>query len=135
MAIRNNTPVLAALVAAFLIGAGGVAAGDGTSDGKPSESSKRELPEPVAELVDALSDVERVEALEDDTFAVHRRMKITGSRLPQNVTIRVNEKGEVVDWGDRPMLTRTYTREDLYRTGHADVAEGLSNLDPAVRPR
>jgi hypothetical protein len=129
--------LLAAAALTSLLGTAVAADNDEMTSASPAteRSAESDLPEPVAELVGALSGVQRVEVLEDDTFAVHRRMVVTGSRIPRRVTIRVDENGEVVDWGDRPGITRIYTRDDLMRSGHVQLAEGLSRIDPAIRPR
>lgn len=96
------------------------------------EGAEPEWPEPVAKLVQALSGVEQVEPAEDGTFIVKRRVQETGSRIYRDVEMRVNDKGEVVDWGDTPFWTRKYTLAELESTGESDLARALSKLDPAV---
>lgn len=96
-------------------------------------SAKPELPEKVAELVNAMSGVQHVEKLESGLFAVHRRMNVTGSRIPRDVKLEVAENGEVVDWGRTPLYSRTYTRRELIQTGNVDLGEALQRLDPSIR--
>ena len=99
----------------------------------PEASDGSELPEKVAELVNAMSGVQRVESLDNGFFAVHRRMTVTGSRIPRNVKIEIAENGEVVDWGRRPLYTRSFTRRELLETGQVDLAEALKRSDPSIR--
>lgn len=99
------------------------------------ESTNTELPEKVAQLVDAMSGVQRVEKLESGLFAVERRIRVTGSRIRREVTLEIDENGQVVDWGRTPFYTRTYTRRELVETGRIDLAEALDQLDPAIQSR
>ena len=141
---RNNFRVLLGVIAAgFILMAGVVMAQDSESgesrqpaaerSAKPELPELPELPEKVAELVNALSGVQNVEKLDNGLFAVHRRMNVTGSRIPRNVKMEVTENGEVVDWGRTPMFTRTYTHRELIETGEIDLAEALQRLDPAIQ--
>jgi|SRR6056297_1402086 len=106
-----------------------VAAGD---EGQTSESS---LPEAVSELVDALSGVERVEPVEENRFAVHRRIDVTGSRVKRDVTMIIDEEGNVVDWGRAADFVRSYTLSELRSTGQGDMASALADLDPSIQTR
>ena len=99
----------------------------------PVASDGLELPEKVAELVNAMAGVQRVEPLDNGLFAVHRRMTVTGSRIPRKVKIEIAEDGEVVDWGRSPFFTRSFTRRELLQTGEVDLAEALKRLDPAIQ--
>lgn len=137
MLIGQFRDLLTAIAVASLLCAAPVMADqkDGPEPSSAGQPAASDLPEAVAELVAAMSSVERVEPLDDDTFAIHSRMQLTGSRIPRDVTITVDDKGNVIDWGEKPFLTRTYTREDLFRTGHVQLAEGLSKIDPAIRNR
>lgn len=97
------------------------------------EAAGPELPEKVAELVNAMSGVQRVEPLDNGLFAVHRRMTVTGSRIPRNVKLEIAEDGEVVDWGRTALYTRSVTRRELLETGEVDLAEALKRRDPAIQ--
>lgn len=120
---RNSLGIIAVTC---LLGAGPVMADEDQSDAP-------ELPEAVAELVGAMSGVQRVEAAENGTFKVHRQMEVTGSRIMRDVTLRIAEDGTVLDWGRTPMYSRTYTIRELRDTGRADLAEALIKLDPAIQ--
>jgi hypothetical protein len=103
----------------------------------PADEStiEADLPEAVTELVNALSGVESVEALEDDRYAIHRRVEKTGSRVKRDVTMTVTEDGTVVDWGRDADFLRSYTLSELRTTGYADLARALADLDPAIQTR
>lgn len=105
----------------------------GTALAGDDEPAEQELPEPVANLVDAMRDVQRVEPVGEGLFVIHRKMQLTGSRLIRDVEIQVTEHGEVLDWGRTPFMTRTYTQEQLRQTGRTDLADMLSRLDPSIQ--
>jgi hypothetical protein len=52
---------------------------------------------------------------------------VTGSRLPQPVDARTGLP-------TTPSVVRTYTSEDLSKTGRPEIGSALQQLDPAVRP-
>jgi len=54
-------------------------------------------------------------------------MVVTGSRIPQPVDARTG-------YPITPDILRIYTYDDLYRTGHVDVARALRQLDPSFGP-
>jgi hypothetical protein len=54
-------------------------------------------------------------------------MVVTGSRLPQPVDARTGVP-------TTPSVVRTYTGEDLSRTGRPEIGSALQQLDPAIRP-
>jgi len=97
------------------------------------KSDAQELPEAVAELVGAMSGVQRVEPAENDVFVVHRQIEVTGSRIKRDVKLQIAKDGTVLDWGLSPMFSRTYTLRELRNTGSADLAEALSRLDPRIQ--
>lgn len=126
MMMSQIRSIFGVVVVTSLLGVGTV-----TADG--DDSGQSEMPEAVAELVNAMSGVQRVEPLGDDTFAVHRQMVVTGSRIPREVVLQVAKDGTVVDWGRTPNFSRTYTYRELRRTGRGDLAEALIKLDPAIQ--
>ena len=135
---RNSFRSLLGIVAAGSVLMAGMVMAQDSESGEfqqpPAEKSATpELPEKVAELVNAMSGVQNVEKLENGLFAVERRMNVTGSRILRNVKLKVDENGEVVDWGRTPMFSRTYTHRELTETGEVDLAEALQRLDPAIQ--
>lgn len=120
---RNSLGIIAVTC---LLGAGPVMADGDVLDAQ-------ELPEAVAELVGAMSDVQRVESAENGTFEVHRKMEVTGSRIKRDVKLTVAEDGTVLDWGRTPSYSRTYTIRELRETGRSDLAEALIRRDPALQ--
>lgn len=137
MSINSRKVLLGVITAGFVLIAGVAMAQDSESgeSQRPAaeKSATPELPEKVAQLISAMSGVQNVEKLENGLFAVHRRMNVTGSRIPRNVEMKVAENGEVVDWGRTPMFTRTYTHRELIETGEVDLAEALQRLDPSLQ--
>jgi len=129
--------ILGAITVAALLASGNVIADDPKSTDPESadaeQSATLNLPEPVARLVDASSGVQRVEAMENGKFAIHREILEPGSRLKRDVTMLVAEDGSVVDWGRTPMLNRQYTQRELYDAGQLDLAEALDQLDPRIQ--
>jgi hypothetical protein len=54
-------------------------------------------------------------------------MVVTGSRLPQPVDARTGVP-------TTPSVVRTYTSDDLAKTGRPEIGSALQQLDPAIRP-
>jgi hypothetical protein len=52
---------------------------------------------------------------------------VTGSRLPQPVDARTGVP-------TTPSVVRTYSSEELSKTGRPEIGSALQQLDPAVRP-
>jgi hypothetical protein len=52
---------------------------------------------------------------------------VTGSRLPQPVDARTGVP-------TTPSVVRSYTSDDLAKTGRPEIGSALQQLDPAVRP-
>lgn len=145
MFISKLSVMLDALMIGSVLFAGQAMAKDiGSTEPKVSTSEepvktellKTELPEKVMELVNALSGVERIETLENGSFAVYKQISVTGSRIRRTVKLEVTEDGEVLDWGQAPLHTRMYTRRELLNTSKiGDIAEALERLDPAIQGR
>jgi len=123
---RKSVMFAALFALAGVLGAAPAMAGD-------QQEAMPEMPEAVSKLVNAMSGVESVEATEDDQFRIHRRIVITGSRVPREVTMVVAKDGTVVDWGREASFLRSYTLSELRDTGNADLAKALSELDPSIR--
>mgnify|MGYP006276191317 CR=1 FL=1 len=129
MTYKPRTLLLAALFAlAGVLGAAPTLAGD-------EEHAMPDLPDAVSELVEAMSGVEHVEAIENDQFKIHRRIQVTGSRVARKVAMVVAEDGTVLDWGRDPSFLRSYTLSELRDTGNADLAKALADLDPSIQTR
>lgn len=59
-------------------------------------------------------------------IAERRCVRETGSRIPARHSVRR-------DGGCLPVNGRSYSREELERTGETDIADALRRLDPAIR--
>ena len=53
---------------------------------------------------------------------------MTGCTTTSTTTTAENTRAE-----DDPTLKRAYSKRDLEKTGHPDVASGLEKVDPSVR--
>ncbi len=91
----------------------------------------------AAVSIDAQAEDAQVPAVQVDDVAVpvqdplsdRHCLRETGSRIvAQN-----NRKAGKADQRCVAMPGRAYTREDLERTGHIDIADALRTLDPAIR--
>ena len=77
------------------------------------------------------SQMQRDNAREDDRFCLRE----TGSRITRHGPRRTARDSGVRDSGARECVSahgRTYTRDDLDRTGAIDIADALRRLDTSI---
>lgn len=75
----------------------------------------------------------KVEENDDGTYQIYRRVTVTGSRIPQTVEERLLKDGSRAAVAATRSPLSVYTREDFYRTGSNDLADGLQRVDPRIR--
>ncbi|MFU8833397.1 MAG: hypothetical protein ACNA7J_14760 [Wenzhouxiangella sp.] len=120
------------ILAMFLVaGWGGVAADQVEPD---------KLEELVAELEALDRSIERIETTEDGTLIVERRYEVTGSRIKRTHVQELDSQDlKALDYAledvllSLPFQVRSYTRAELERHGHNDLARALADRDPRIQ--
>lgn len=133
MARWISRSIFSTILASFLVaGWGGYAAAD--------QAEPDRLEELVAELEAIDRSIERIETTEDGKLIVHRRYEVTGSRIKREHVQELDpEKLKDVDYAledvllSLPFQVRQYTRAELERHGHTDLARALADRDPRIQ--
>jgi hypothetical protein len=125
--------ISSAILAVLLIGGWGV--GVAADEAEPNK-----LDELVAELKAIDSSIEQIETTEDGTLIVHRRYEVTGSRIKRTHVQELDPDNlKALDYAlenvllSLPFDVRSYTREELERHGHTDLARALADRDPRIQ--
>ncbi len=100
------------------------------------------LEELVAELKAFDKSIERIETTAEGTLIVERRYEVTGSRIKRTHIQELDSQDlKALDYAledvllSLPFQVRSYTREELERHGHTDLARALADRDPRIQIR
>ncbi|HEV7633017.1 MAG TPA: hypothetical protein VGO41_08490 [Steroidobacteraceae bacterium] len=119
--MKTSARTLTALVAAFVIPLGTLAAEPETPATTAESSPATETPAADAKATDAKA---------TDSKATHSKARKADTKCEQSTSSRIRKNKGDCDKDSQP--TSSYSKEELESTGQTDTADALRRLDPRV---